>query len=237
MTEEDFQEISDEFSERLLVAMDEAGRRRIEIMNKAKKYLKTARDNELEWELISLVEASLSSSDGGESEGRALMVIGEAGVGKSRALRRAFDMRGELRSAEDSSPLVRIIAPSPCTLKQLGRELLKGLGYPIEQDLKEHLVWEKVRSKLRLRRVRLVWIDEMHHAMRGTEVQKLRDTVKNVMQQPEWPVSFVLSGMPALSDFFQGDFQFQRRKRVIYFYSLEFPRHVKLGSGPIKNLS
>lgn len=236
MMDEGFWDSSDGFLDRLESVMDEARLRRFETMKDAEKYLQTARDKELEWELLSLIDAPFSLHKGVKSEGRALMVIGEPGVGKSWSLRRAFDMRDELRPVEDSSPLVRFIAPSPCTLKQLGRELLTALGYPIEQDIKEHLVWERVRNKLRLRRARVIWIDDMNHAMRGTEVQKLRDTIKNVMQQPEWPVSFVLSGTPVLSGFFQGDFQFQRRKRVVYFRNLELPRHAKLVTWAIETI-
>jgi len=36
-----------------------------------------------------------------------------------------------------SLPIVSITAPSPCTLKQLGIELLRLLGYPIDRDVRE----------------------------------------------------------------------------------------------------
>jgi hypothetical protein len=227
----------DDFLGRLDETWDETDRQRIGTLQRVHdNYLETRRDGELAKQLKFLVEASLRTHDGRRAEGRALVVIGKSGAGKSWAVDRAVRIRPEFEPVGDLCPFLSLTAPSPCTLKQLGREFLRQLGYPLERELKEHMVWEKVRERLKLRRVRFVWIDEMHHAMRGTDVQKLRDTLKNVMQQEDWPVSFILSGLPTLVDFLVGDFQFQRRKRVVRFRDLEFPRHCNVVRWVIKQV-
>src|SRR3546814_8784763 len=88
--------------------------------------------------------------------------MGEAGAGKSRALNRLFRNRKEfqnLHEVDGDSPLVSISAPSPCTLKQLGLSLLRGLGYETDRDIRENIAWQMVRHKLKARNVKFVHID------------------------------------------------------------------------------
>lgn len=219
----------DAFLDRVSAGLDEAGRRRLEVMQRVNGgYLKTGRDDDLAQQVKFLVEGAAASVGNPNGEGRILLVVGEARVGKTVALARAVGARPEFRADGDWLPFVAFTAPNPCGHKQLGREFLRALGYDLEADIPEHMVWEKVRKWLRRRRTRFVWVDEMHHAMRGTDVQKLRDTVKNVMQQRDWPVSFIFSGIPLLSNFVTHDFQILGRKRVVNFNLIEFPRHAKL---------
>jgi hypothetical protein len=236
---DDFLELpeDDRFAERFAATLTDADKRRVEILDRVHDtYLRTRRDAELRKQIQFLVEGSLRLREGRRIEGRALIVIGESGAGKSWTVAHAVDDRPEFKPTGDFRPFVRFVAPRPCTLKQLGRELLRELGYAIERDLPEHITWEKVRERLKALRVRFVWIDEMQHAMTGTDVQKLRDTIKNVMQQNDWPVSFILSGLPTLVDFLMGDFQFQRRKRVIRLSDLEFPLHAQVIRWILENI-
>lgn len=225
----------DAFLNRVMAGLDEAGRRRLEVMRRVNGgYLKTRRDDELDQQVRFLIEGAAASTDRANGESRILLAIGEARVGKTAALARALGARAEFQKDGDWLPFVAFTAPNPCGHKQLGREFLRALGYDLEADIPEHMVWEKVRKWLRKRRTRFVWIDEMHHAMRGTDIQKLRDTVKNTMQpkdptaQNDWVVSFILSGIPLLSNFVTHDFQILGRKRVVNFNLIEFPRHAKL---------
>jgi hypothetical protein len=202
------------------------------------KHVVTPRDGALSNEVESLIQnaagpATYGPEDGSlRREGSALVVIGESGAGKTTLLKRIFAKRPEFRPYEDrygniTSPLVSLVAPSPCTLKQLGRELLRALGYPLAREIKEHMVWELVRQQIRLRKVMFIHIDEMQHAVNTkneTECQKLSDTLKNVMQQPDWPVWFILSGVPALSGFVTRDVQLMRRSRIFEFGNLDFSK-------------
>jgi len=221
--------VDDGFLERFAATLSDADKRRVEILDRVHDtYLRTKRDDELRKQIQFLVEGSLRVRQGRRIEGRALIVIGQSGAGKSWTVAHAVDDRPEFEQVGDFRPFVRLVAPRPCTLKQLGRELLRELGYALDRDLPEHIIWEKVRERLKALHVRFVWIDEMQHAMLGADVQKLRDTIKNVMQQNDWPVSFILSGLPTLVNFLMGDFQFQRRKRLIRLGDLHFPSGARI---------
>ncbi|WP_291649832.1 ATP-binding protein [Bosea sp. (in: a-proteobacteria)] len=216
-------------------ASDAVRARRVAALEKVhRSYLKTDRDSVLEAEFDRLIDTSSLVFNGRRAEGRALVVVGQSGAGKTHAIRRLIEGRRELLPENltlgMSLPIVSITAPSPCTLKQLGIELLRLLGYPIDRDVRENVAWNRVREQLRLRKVQIVHIDEAQHAVRlmnDHEIQKLSDTFKNVMQQPDWPVCLVLSGLPSLVQFAQRDVQFGRRCRFLSFDGISFPRDIK----------
>ncbi len=138
-------------------------------------YFPLHRDQDLEDEIGELIEsARLSDSSrvrggtgpvGRLAEGRALVLTGGSGSGKSRALQRAFAQRDAFvdRSGIGSSLLRSVTAPSPCTLRQLGKSVLAQLGYEPQRDLKENVVWQMTHHHLRLRGVRFLHIDELQH--------------------------------------------------------------------------
>lgn len=202
--------------------------------NLLKAYLGSERDKVLEDAVGRLIESSTRTIGvigdmrvGRLTEGRILALVGASGAGKTRALERVFARNEEIADWQDidaDSPLVSIKAPSPCTLKQLGFELLKALGYPIRRELKEYVVWELVREHLKLRMVRYVHIDELQHVAKKAnvkEAQKVRDTLKGLVQWPQWPVSLILSGTPEIAAFIEDDAQIKRRCLVVHFPSLD----------------
>ncbi|WP_024588087.1 TniB family NTP-binding protein [Aliihoeflea sp. 2WW] len=199
-----------------------------------KAYLGSERDKDLADAMYRLTENSARAADavgeacvGRLSEGRMLALLGASGAGKTRALERIFARTvefGDWQDIDADSPLISIKAPSPCTLKQLGIEVLRALGYPIRRDLKEYVVWELVRERLQLRKVRYVHIDELQHvAKKGyvKEAQKVRDTIKSLVQWPQWPVSVIVSGTPEIATFIEEDTQIKRRCLIVNFTSLD----------------
>ena len=227
----------DDADDRHLVdAMDERRRQRARLMAEVNsRYFATARDTELEREVQTLVEGAAVTANGFETERRALFVIGETGAGKTRAVDRVIDAMEEFRPVETPTtvtcPIVRIVAPKPCTLKMLGAEILRGLGYPLIRDIREGVLWGMVRHQLKERRVRFIQIDEGQHMLNWrneAEMEKLSDTLKNVMQQRDWPVRLIVGGLPELADFLQRDGQLRRRSHVVHLKNLKFPRDAKL---------
>ncbi|TGS46245.1 MULTISPECIES: ATP-binding protein [unclassified Mesorhizobium] len=203
-------------------------------------YFKTPRDQLLEAEVDWLLDsyqrvhsrrAEGKSRVGRLAEGRIVSVLGESGAGKTRSLQRLFASRRELADLEKGGSSITVIAPSPCTLKQLGNSFLAALGYELERDVRENVVWALVRQRLRDCRVRIVHIDELQHALKdgnAYELQKVRDTLKNIVQQKDWPVWLILSGLPMVAKFFQGDTQIKRRSRFVRFEPIEFPRDARM---------
>lgn len=168
-------------------------------------------------------------------EGRILVLTGDTGAGKSRSLNRLFRQRRQ--TVEEV--LVSIVAPSPCTLMQLGRKLLPELGYPIQRDRKEHLIWEDVRRRIDARGVRIVHIDEMQHVTQtANSDQKARilNTIKSLIQDRDRPMLLVLSGTCQLADFLRTDGQVYRRCRFVELNRLTIPGDVNLIADTLEDL-
>jgi hypothetical protein len=205
----------------------EAGRDRERFLARVQiRHLRTGRHKNLLKAVRRLMEQAKVAESAGE--GRALFVLGETGAGKTHALSRVIrdmDEAQPVRTATTTTmPIVRVVAPSPCTLKMLGTEILLALGYPLTRELKESTAWGLVRQQLRMRGVKIVHIDEGQHMLNwrdANERQKLADTLKNVMQQPDWPVSFIVSGLPELADFLDGDRQLRRRSEKQFLSALD----------------
>ena len=155
-------------------------------------------------------------------EGRALVVVGESGEGKTRSLTRIFATHPQLPAygiVGEACPVITIQAPSPCTLQQLGRATLAKLGYPIARDMRAHLVWERVNEKLKATKTSIIHFDEMQHATQTAnilEVQKVANTLKALMVNIAWPVSLVISGIPQLVPFIEEDAQLRRRCEIVF---------------------
>ncbi|GAA0571235.1 ATP-binding protein [Caenispirillum bisanense] len=206
----------------LLGGMDPARRHRYELTQRMqKRYFSSRRDKTLSNEINRWVDVTLASLVGPHPEGRILAVIGDPGAGKTRAIKRAMSAVPALGQST-----LCVIAPRPCTLKQLGRTFLSAMGYELHRDLREHLTWEKVRDHLEANQVRFVWVDEFQHVLDGkhdAQVAAISDTFKNLVQRRSWPVSFLLSGLPAVSSFLGRDRQLERRSRTLEFGCLSFP--------------
>ncbi|WP_182084508.1 ATP-binding protein [Aureimonas sp. ME7] len=195
-----------------------------------------ARDANLKAEMEQLVDACLLNMAEAETkgmpaigrlgEGRMLGVIGPSGSGKTRSLHRCFSNMPEFEgylNADGGSVLVSIVAPSPCTLKLLGQTLLRKLGYDSTRDIKENVVWSMLRQLLPTRGVRFIHIDEVQHLFTNkseNEIQKVRDTLKGLMQAPDWPVWLVLSGLLEVADVIERDRQIRRRCHFVEFKAL-----------------
>jgi len=214
-----------DFLDRLRACLDEGQRAKIERMDQVRsKYLRTERDDQIDKALAFLVDRGASSL--AMNEGRSLVVLGESGAGKTtmldRALRRhpAFEGYGVRGSG---CPLVSVDVPSPCTLKQLGRETLRVLGYPLKADRSEHVTWELVREKLELLDVRFLHFDEAHNVARSVnvaEAERVRNTLKSLLNARSRPVSLILSGIPELARFLGEMAENRRRSRFLPLRSL-----------------
>ncbi|MFU0504598.1 ATP-binding protein [Pseudaminobacter sp. NGMCC 1.201702] len=203
-------------------------------------YLPTVYDEQLneqiDWLLDSMLlelgqQPGVAAAEGMVRGGRALVVTGKAGAGKSRALAHAFASRPEFEGfgkAGEWCPLLSVVAPSPFTLGALGNEIARKLGYHGRREIQHSKVWPVVRELMAEFGLRILHIDEAQH---GDEIkcdsmaQEVENTFKRMMQEADWPIWLILSGLPELSRFCQNDASMKRRVRVLPFETLTFPEH------------
>jgi hypothetical protein len=163
--------------------------------------------------------------------GRGFCLVGPSGAGKSRLLEETFRDHAAFPNWAVKGkwcPLISIAAPSPSTLGQLGIRILEMLDYDLQRELKENNAWLRVRQQLRLNNVLFLWIDDLNNALHVSseeEIQKIRDTLKDLMSNPEWPVQLVVSGIPELMPLFRHDRQLRRRFKFMYLNKLSPDEH------------
>lgn len=170
---------------------------------------------------------------GDMAEGKILALLGNSGAGKSRSLARVFKKHPEFFGPAEAGKeryLISIKAPSPCLPRLVAERILRAAGYQhqrIQRELKENVAWDMVHQQLPICGVRLIHIDEFQHvSQRNNEEQrqKVRDCLKDVMQIPDFPVSFIVSGLPEIKEFVEPDNQIKRRTRFVVFHPLNYER-------------
>lgn len=120
--------------------------------------------------------------------------------------------------------------PHHSPLGALGNEIVRKLGYHGRREIQHSKVWPVVRELMAECGVRILHIDEAQH---GDEInsdsmaQEVENTLKRMMEEADWPVWLILSGLPELSRFCQADPSMKRRVRVLPFEPLAFPDHVE----------
>ncbi len=200
-------------------------------------YARKSRDDLMKAELERLrrrirfqMNAAPGTLVGEMAEGRILALLGESGAGKSRSLARIFKKYPELLGRPEAGKeryLISIKAPSPCLPRLIAERILRAAGYPVQKELPENVAWNLVTQYLPICGVRLVHIDEFQHVSQRNDKaqrQKIRDSMKDVMQIPDFPVSFIVSGLPEIAEFLQPDRQIKRRSRTIVFHPLSYER-------------
>ena len=219
--EGDASERDAEFFEGLKARMPEPNRRAIAILERVKGvYVRCRRDAVLAEDLNHFLALIVARKDGRRDDGRIFFVTGESGAGKSRAVEQMIRGNDALapqrHSFGPSSPIVSVSLSGPMTLRILGQRILREAGYPIRQNkLERGDLWDRLPDILHHRHVLIVHIDETQHMIKETptdrERKDLADALKGAMNNPEWPVSFIMSGLPRTTEISRLDEQFERR--------------------------
>ena len=148
---------------------------------------------------------------------RGIVLVGRSGSGKSTAFRELLlRTKGlNLGGGDDGfCEVVSLQVPSPATLKFVGTAALQALGFPLARDKSAALIWGQVKDHLKRRKTLFLHLDEAQDLTRY-QTQDDRDavvrTLKSLMENSEWPVGLILSGMPELADLVNADAQLARR--------------------------
>lgn len=185
-------------------------------------HIRTDYDDRIDEE-IDLILAQIVA--GNAAEGHAVFVTGASGAGKSTLVRRRFEAHPALQPYIDAygnekEIALRVSTPPGCTMRGLGVRILQSAGYPMVKPPSETEVWSMVRDMLRRRDYHIIVFDEFQHVLKAPTskgVTHTTDTVKALMQDPEWPVWLFLVGIPETLDVIHRDKdgQMERRSRRI----------------------
>lgn len=163
---------------------------------------------------------------GSRNEARGIAVIGDSGSGKTTAIRRLLATHPDLQVLQpgiEKAEALSLSLPSPASVKFVGLACLNVLGYPLRRDRTSAIIWDLVQNNLRLRQTLVLHFDEaqdFYINQNAREMQSMINTLKALMQNPDWPVSIVLSGMPQLRDLINMDPQLARRFTPVHFTKL-----------------
>lgn len=205
---------------------------KVEEMLKA-RYVRSERDDEISNALTELIknactrrDPKLPHSAENRVAGTGFVVLGESGAGKSRTLDHTFRKHPAFPGfgvIGSGCPLLSVEAPSPCTLQQLALEILKGLGYDTDRDLRENKAWRRARDQLELNHVMFLHVGECQRVMHQSsefEIKKVADTFIGMMESTTSPVQLILSGVPELESLLGIERQLRRRLTYIRFTSI-----------------
>ncbi|MBB3998356.1 ATP-binding protein [Aureimonas pseudogalii] len=189
-------------------------------------YVPCGRETLLKKEFDMFLQMISARRNGKRDEGRCFFVTGESGAGKTEIVKNLIAKYPKLQKRKMSygtvQPLISIKLQGPVILKTLGWNILRAAGYPVKQGLEKHNTWDILPQQLHHRNVMIIHIDEPQHLLTNTEANQERKNVakafKGVMNNPDWPVSFILSGMPETNELAIKDEQIERRN---WFFTLE----------------
>ena len=175
---------------------------------------------------------------GAQNEARGIAIIGDSGSGKTTAARRLWATYPDLQAQQsglEKTEIVSLSLPSPANVNFVGYACLNVLGYPLQRDRTSTIIWDMVHTNLRLRQTLVLHFDEAQDFsvnQNAREMQAMINTLKALMQNPTWPISIVLSGMPQLRDLINMAPQLARRFTSTQFAKLD----PVLDSGPIMKM-
>lgn len=195
-------------------------------------YFTTGRDQKLASYLRELATNVADWESGVGSKRRTLFLVGDSGSGKTRSLEYHFATMPEFQPYENQygemvSPVLSIDAPRPCNTKALAITILTAMGLPTEGRPSEHELYSTLKAQLRERGVKYLHIDEMQHVIRhntAATILHVQDTLKSLIQNTDWPLHTIYSGVPALAKLLKGDDrQLANRSHVLRYNTLGCP--------------
>lgn len=192
-----------------------------------------AREKDLEKRLDGFVQNSRDFFNGSAASERFLFVPGISGSGKTYTLQHLFKQVKAFQPRTDDygraiRPLISAPTPKQAGTKDILITILEAMKLPSEGN--ERSLTKLVKEQIVAQKVNYLHLDEFQHSIRsGTpkQIDGVRDTLKNLVSIPDWPLHIILSGVPLLDKIRIGDGQIERRSHVVAFRPLECPADAK----------
>ncbi len=162
---------------------------------------------------------------GRRGKGNAYFITGESGAGKTDIVENLLVGHPVLQPVAHRSKLIRpwvqVALQGPATLRALGADILKAIGYPVKPSMRENEVWRILPGQLLEANVFLIHIDETQHLLAKGADKAVASAIKGLMNNKPWPVSFILSGKPELNNLIVHDDQAERRSFSLVLDALD----------------
>ncbi|MCJ2113603.1 ATP-binding protein [Methylobacterium sp. E-025] len=174
--------------------------------------------------LLQRTDPSKPRGAGNRREGAVILVLGETGAGKTRAVRRllgkhpaytGFDEAGD----DDKNPsAIHVEVTAPGNFLSIGMQILEASGYPVIRDLKGREIRSLLTDRLKMLGTTVLYLDEMHSVTDTAKVNEIEDllaAIKGLVANPVWPIIVIISGLPRLTDFIEKSREVTRRTRPV----------------------
>lgn len=221
-------------------------RRVRDVLQRAKSvYVRCGRDAVADERFARFISFVLANKRNRRDEGRYFFVTGESGSGKTSIAERLIAEHPSLAPVPTSygqiKPAISYSLMGPSTLKYLGLAILREAGYEITRTMEQGEVWDMLPQQLHMRQVVLIHLDEAQHLIKLSKSDKERENVRNslkgVTNYAAWPMCFVLSGMPGITQLVSHDGQGVRRQKQLELTDVSLPEERKLVRNIVQALS
>jgi len=217
--------------------------RAMEVLNKVNAvYVPCGRDTVIRDTFDAYLAFTLANQRYGRvGKGQAFYLTGISGAGKSDAVEFLFKNHPVLQPVNTDfgpvKPYVSVSLEGPATLANLGNAILAASGYTIKRKIAQSDVWPMLPGELADRSVFLIHIDETQHLLANkSEREALVKSLKGLMNDPEWPLRIVLSGMPETNQMLTTDDQGERRNFSVQLPSINMAEEGFLVEAIIREL-
>ena len=210
----------------------------------AKVYVECGRDKVLARQFKFFHRHFIATRDTPRDEAEIFFLTGESGAGKTGAVQHLFRTMPEMQPIPTRfgaiKPYVSIKLRGYVQPRHVAQRILRSAGYPIRADEQRGDLWDGMAGRLRTRRTYLVHIDETQHliANKDNEAERtaLVNAIKGVSIASEFPVAFLLSGLPEIIKLPFGDEQMQRRANFVHFEDVNMDTEGKLVERILKRM-
>lgn len=226
--------------------MPEKSRNAIEALRRVKSvYVPCGRDKALRVGFDRFLERFMAGRNTVRDEADIYFLVGESGAGKSAAIGRLLREHPSLQTQETSygpvTPYVSIKLKGYTLPRLVAGQIVRAAGYGRVDAGKQGELWDGLGEALRGQFVFLVHIDEAQHLMKKTatkrERQELANALKGASIDMNWPVAFILSGLPEVMKVAGEDEQVERRGDFTVFTDVSMPDERDLVVDVIKQMA
>lgn len=215
-----------EFFRNIQSKLSEKSQRVIEGLKKVRAvYVPCGRDKVLAVGFERFFELYLAGRSEVREEADIYFLTGKSGAGKTAAIGRLLREHPSLQTQETAygqiKPYVSIKLKGYGIPRLVAAQIVAKAGYGQLSHGKQGELWDGLNESLRNQFVFLVHIDEAQHLLKAKATDQdrkdLAEAIKGASIDPDWPIAFVFSGLPAVMKLPGFDTQVARRGDYTHF--------------------